>query len=46
MREDALRVLLKKANSRWSAVQKLLGEGKLVATEYDGKTFYLRSFMK
>jgi wyosine [tRNA(Phe)-imidazoG37] synthetase (radical SAM superfamily) len=46
MREDALRVLLKKANSRWSAVQKLLDEGKLVATEYNGKKFYLRSFMK
>jgi wyosine [tRNA(Phe)-imidazoG37] synthetase (radical SAM superfamily) len=46
MREDAVRVLLKKANARWSTVQKLLGEGKLVATEYDGKKFYLRSFEK
>jgi wyosine [tRNA(Phe)-imidazoG37] synthetase (radical SAM superfamily) len=46
MREEALRALVKKANSRWSTVQKLLGEGKLVATEYDGKKFYLRSFEK
>jgi wyosine [tRNA(Phe)-imidazoG37] synthetase (radical SAM superfamily) len=46
MREDALRALLKKANSRWSTVQTLLDEGKLVATEYNGKKFYLRSFEK
>ncbi|AIF69614.1 hypothetical protein PAP_06070 [Palaeococcus pacificus DY20341] len=42
MREDAVRELLKKANADWSIVEALLGEGKLIELEYEGKKFYMR----
>jgi wyosine [tRNA(Phe)-imidazoG37] synthetase (radical SAM superfamily) len=42
MREEAVKKLLKKANTEWQVVEKLLGENKLVALEYEGNTYYLR----
>ncbi|WP_457741337.1 radical SAM protein [Thermococcus sp.] len=43
MREDALRELLRKNESNWSVVEKLLHEGKLVRLEYNGEVFYMRA---
>lgn len=44
MREEALKVFLKRAKSDWSLVLELLKQGKLVETEYEGHKFYLRKF--
>jgi len=42
MREDAVREYLKKCNSDWRTVEKLLHEGFLLATEYNGERYYVR----
>jgi wyosine [tRNA(Phe)-imidazoG37] synthetase (radical SAM superfamily) len=42
MREEAVKKLLQKANTEWQVVEKLLGENKLVALEYEGNTYYMR----
>jgi wyosine [tRNA(Phe)-imidazoG37] synthetase (radical SAM superfamily) len=42
IREDALRKLLEKAGSSWQMIEKLIDEGQLTETEYEGKKFYLR----
>lgn len=42
MREDAVQQLLNRANSDWSVVQKLINNGQLVETTYQGKRFYMR----
>lgn len=42
MREDGVKELLRKANSEWSVVAKLLSEGKLVELEYEGHRYYVR----
>ena len=44
MREDAVGELLKRANADWSVVDGLLGQRQLVATEHEGRRFYLRRF--
>lgn len=44
MREEALKVFLKRAKPDWSLVLELLKQGKLVETEYEGHKFYLRKF--
>ena len=46
LREEALRDFLKRANSDWSMAEKMIGEGKLVETEYEGHKFYIRKFRK
>lgn len=42
MREEALRDFLKRAESDWSIVLKLINENKLVETEFEGNKFYIR----
>jgi wyosine [tRNA(Phe)-imidazoG37] synthetase (radical SAM superfamily) len=42
MREEAVKTLLKKANTDWQVVEKLLGENKLVELEYEGNMYYMR----
>ena len=42
MREDAVREFLSKAHSDWSIIERLIGENKLIETEYGGKRFYMR----
>lgn len=45
MRDSAVRALLKKAHAEWQIVEKLVDEGKLVKTEYQGEKYYLRKFI-
>ncbi|MFO7991030.1 MAG: radical SAM protein [Thermoplasmata archaeon] len=42
MRERQVDKLLSKSNSGWDAVQKLLDDGLLTETEYEGEKFYMR----
>jgi wyosine [tRNA(Phe)-imidazoG37] synthetase (radical SAM superfamily) len=42
MREEAVKVFLKKTDASWSVIEKLLLEGKLVELEYSGKLYYMR----
>lgn len=42
MREEGVNEFLSKANSDWDIIEKLIGEGKLLETEYHGKKFYMR----
>jgi len=42
MREEAVKEFLKKTNTSWSIIEKLLLEDKLVELEYLGKTYYMR----
>ncbi|MBA7611491.1 hypothetical protein ES703_18715 [subsurface metagenome] len=46
MREEALRDFLKRAESDWSTILKLVNKGQLVETEYEGNKFYIRKFPK
>ena len=43
IREDSMKALLNRRNSEWSIVNKLISEGRLVETVYEGKRFYLRN---
>jgi wyosine [tRNA(Phe)-imidazoG37] synthetase (radical SAM superfamily) len=43
MRKSAVRDFLKKAATDWSLVEKLIDQRKLVETEFEGQTFYLRN---
>jgi wyosine [tRNA(Phe)-imidazoG37] synthetase (radical SAM superfamily) len=45
MRESAVIEILKKAGADWSQVHKLIGQGELVETEFEGQKFYLRNFI-
>jgi len=45
MRESAVIEILKKAGADWSQVHKLIGQGELVETEFEGQNFYLRNFI-
>ena len=42
MREAAVRKFLQQAQESWEVVQRLIDQGKLVKTEYQGNNFYLR----
>jgi len=42
MREEAVMALLKKADTGWGVVEKLIGDGSLVELEYQGGKFYMR----
>jgi wyosine [tRNA(Phe)-imidazoG37] synthetase (radical SAM superfamily) len=42
MREEAVRELLRKADSSWEIVSKLMENGDLTELEYQGKKFYMR----
>jgi len=46
MREDALKDFLGRANSDWSLIERLIKQGKLVESEYEGHKFYIRKFKK
>jgi len=42
MREDAVSEFLARAGADWPAVQRLIAQGQLIKTEYEGKRFYMR----
>lgn len=42
MRKEAVGEFLRKAGAGWHVIDRLLDEGKLVETNYEGNTFYLR----
>jgi len=42
MRKEAVIEFLKKADSEWSVIERLIKEDKLVETEYEGNKFYIR----
>jgi len=46
MREDAVRAFLARAGSPWETVERLVGRGNLLRTDYNGRSFYLRRFAK
>jgi len=46
MREDAIQEFLEKDQQDWSLIHKLVREGKLLETEFQGKKFYLRKIAK
>jgi len=46
MREDAVRAFLGRAGSPWETVERLVGRGDLVRTDYNGRSFYIRRFAK
>ena len=46
MREDAVRAFLARAGSPWETVERLIGRGDLVRTEYNRQSFYLKRFAK
>jgi wyosine [tRNA(Phe)-imidazoG37] synthetase (radical SAM superfamily) len=43
MREDAVESMLKRAKASWAPVDRLVSEGRIVKTIYNGHLFYLRS---
>jgi wyosine [tRNA(Phe)-imidazoG37] synthetase (radical SAM superfamily) len=46
MRESAVVEFLKKAGADWSLVIKLITQGELIETEFEGQKFYLRNINK
>lgn len=42
MKKEGVMELLKKAGASWDTVDKLIKEGRLIETEYEGGKFYLR----
>ncbi len=46
MREEAVRALLARVGSPWETVERMVGRGDLVKTEYGGRTFYMRRLAK
>jgi wyosine [tRNA(Phe)-imidazoG37] synthetase (radical SAM superfamily) len=42
MRQEAVQRLLERAGAPWSVVETLINRNKLVATQYQGQTFYMR----
>lgn len=46
MRREGVSEYLKKANSDWSEVEKLINKNKLVEVEYNNKEFYLRKLQR
>jgi hypothetical protein len=44
MRRSAVEGLLQRCGAGWSVVRTLLDQGRLVETEYQGDTFYMRRF--
>ena len=46
MREDAMKDFLRRANSDWLLIERLIKQGKLVESEYEGHKFYIRKLLK
>jgi wyosine [tRNA(Phe)-imidazoG37] synthetase (radical SAM superfamily) len=44
MREEAVRKMLSRAGSSWEVVDRMVAQGILAETKYDGHVFYLRRF--
>jgi wyosine [tRNA(Phe)-imidazoG37] synthetase (radical SAM superfamily) len=44
MREEGIKELLKKADTDWEVVEKIIKDGKLIEVEYQGKKYYMRKF--
>jgi len=44
MRRDAVDAFLTVAGADWATVQRLIDQRRLVGTDYDGQTFYVRRF--
>jgi wyosine [tRNA(Phe)-imidazoG37] synthetase (radical SAM superfamily) len=44
MRQDAVYEILNKAGADWHLVEKMLKSGELVQSEFEGHTFFIRSF--
>jgi len=42
MRKEAVKEFLKKANTDWRVIEKLLKEDKLIELEYEGNQYYMR----
>ncbi len=42
MREDAVSEFLTRAGADWPVVRKLIEQGRLIETEYEGRKFYMR----
>lgn len=45
MREDAVKEYLKKTNSNFSIIEKMLSENKIIVSEYNDDRFYLRKLI-
>jgi wyosine [tRNA(Phe)-imidazoG37] synthetase (radical SAM superfamily) len=46
MRKEAVSTLLSRAGTSWEVVDRLVAQGDLAKTKYNGHTFYLRRFTK
>ena len=44
MREEAVKELLLKTGDNWHSVQKLIKQGSIIESKYDGRNFYVRRF--
>ena len=44
MREEGVKELLKKADTDWGVVKKLIQDGKLIEVAYKGNKYYMRKF--
>lgn len=44
MREEAIIEFLRKADTDWRVIEKLIKDGSLIELEYQGKKFYMRKF--
>ena len=42
MRRDAVDAFLRRAGAGWRVVDRLMADGRLIRTEYDGREFYVR----
>lgn len=42
MRQEAVMEFLKKANTDWKVIEKLIKDGRLLELEYEGRKFYMR----
>ena len=42
MREEAVREFLARAAADWAVIQRLIAQGRLIETEYEGRKFYMR----
>jgi wyosine [tRNA(Phe)-imidazoG37] synthetase (radical SAM superfamily) len=46
MREDAVREYLRRAGASWAIIDNLLAQDQLMATAYQGSTFYIRKLQR
>jgi len=46
MREEAIMECLKKANTDWGVIDKLIKDGSLIQLEYQGRRFYMRKLSR